>query len=344
MKRSGISILLIALLVCSACTDTATTEPDMSAVFASGMELLSGGGEANLREAINVFSSCVELAPDYAPCHAGLARTYASISGNYNIMSPDEAWPTARRAAEKAVELGGDLAVAHLALAEVIAGQDWDWASAERHYQHAVALDSTDLETLISHAWFLYCIGRHDESSATVVRLRELDPEYSDPNLEHLLTGDSGRAKEESAALIGSDPENPGGYWISANIHAREGEYEQAAEHLLNQIPLMDGDVVDEVALLGHVYARMGRTEEARQMLERLDELSREGRYVSPANRAWIHAGLGEVDETLDLLRQGIETRANRCGLDMKGFAYVFEPLSGDVRFGELLEEIGLSE
>ncbi len=317
---------------------------DTSARFARGTELLSEGGEPNLREAISVFSSCVEVAPDYAPCHAGLARTYASISGDYNIISPDAEWPTARREAEKAVELGGYLAVAHLALAEVIAGQDWDWAAAERHYQHAVEIDSNDLGTLHSHAWFLYRIGRHDESSAMVARIRELDPEFSNPYREHVLTGDTNRAKKEAAELIASDPENPGGYWTSANIHAREGEYEQAAEQLLKQIPLMDGDVVDEVALLGHVYARMGRNAEARQMLERLDELSGEGRYVSPANKAWIHAGLGEVDETLDLLREGIETHANRSGLGMTEFAFVFEPISGDARFGALLEELGLTE
>ena len=92
-----------------------------------------------------------------------------------------------------------------------------------------------------------------------VARIRELDPEFSNPYREHVLTGDTNRAKKEAAELIASDPENPGGYWTSANIHAREGEYEQAAEQLLKQIPLMDGDVVDEVALLGHVYARMGR-------------------------------------------------------------------------------------
>jgi hypothetical protein len=76
---------------------------------------------------------------------------------------------------------------------------------------------------------------------------------YRRRTLEHLLTGDTDHAKQEVAELIASDPENPGGYWVSANIHAQVGDYEQAAEHLQTQIPLMDGDIVDEVALLGHV-------------------------------------------------------------------------------------------
>ena len=35
----------------------------------------------------------------------------------------------------------------------------------------------------------------------------ELDPEFSDPNLEHGLTGDTGRAKQAATELIASDPE-----------------------------------------------------------------------------------------------------------------------------------------
>jgi len=344
MKSYAVLTVLAALLACSACRDAATTESDTSAMLARGTDLFAQGGETSLREAIDVFEGCVEAAPDYAPCYAGLARTYTSIGGSYNIMAPDEAWPAAREAAEKAVALDDELAAAHLALAEVIAGQDWNWTAAEQEYQRAIELDSDDFQTLISHAWFLYNVGRDGEATATVARVRELAPEFSLLYLEYVLTGDTDRAKDGLDELIASDPQNPGGYWFNANLHAREGEYEEAAEQLQKQIPLMDGDVVDEVALLGHVYARMGREVEAREMLGRLDELPSEGRYVSPVNKAWIYAGLGEVDQTLDLLREGVETRAHRSGLGMPSFAFVYEPISDDPRFGALLDEIGLPE
>jgi hypothetical protein len=41
----------------------------------------------------------------------------------------------------------------------------------------------------------------------------------------------------------------------------------------------------------------MGRAAEARQMIERLDEISNEGQYISPVLKGWIHAGLGEADD-----------------------------------------------
>jgi len=234
------SILIIAgLLAYSGCANKAPTKLDSNANFTRGMELMSMGGEANLREAIDVFNSCVDAAPEHAACYAGLARAYTNIGGNYNIMPPEKSWPPARKAAEKAVALDDALPEAHLALAEVIAGQDWDWAAAERHFQSALALDPNHIETLISHSGFLFDIGRHDKSAAALAKLRELDPQYSDPWLEHLLTGNSKAARQAFSDQIASDPENPYVYWASANFHFREGEYEQAAEDLLKQLPLM---------------------------------------------------------------------------------------------------------
>ncbi len=142
------TILLIAVLAVAACTNVATNEPDADALFSSGTALLSQGSEADLRAAIDTLTQCTESVPDYAPCHAALARAYVSIGGNYNIMAPGEAWPPARRAAERAVELDGDLAIAHLALAEVLAGQDWDWEGAEREYMQALERAPDDAETL----------------------------------------------------------------------------------------------------------------------------------------------------------------------------------------------------
>ena len=104
----------------------------------------------------------------------------------------------------------------------------------------------------------------------------------------------------------------------------------------------MKGDEVDEVALLGNLYGRTGRRAQALEMLERLDELSRQGKYVSPALKAWIYAGLKERDKAILWLTKGYETRAHRMGLDIMWFKYVFEPIADDPRFKELLRKMNL--
>ena len=72
----------------------------------------------------------------------------------------------------------------------------------------------------------------------------------------------------------------------------------------------MEGDLADEVAILGHAYGRLGREVDALEALAELDALPEQGRYVSPVNRARIYVGLGDNDEAMALLLQGSEEHA----------------------------------
>ena len=121
-----------------------------------------------------------------------------------------------------------------------------------------------------------------------------------------------------------------------------QGKYDEAIKHLQIQIPLMKGDEVDEVALLGNLYGRTGRKPQALEMLERLDELSSQGKYVSPALKAWIYSGLNDKDEAILWLTKGYETRAHRMGLDIIDFSFIFEPIADNPRFKELLRKMNL--
>ena len=125
------------------------------------------------------------------------------------------------------------------------------------------------------------------------------------------------------------------------------GKYDDAIKHLQIQISLMRGDEVDEaevdeVALLGNLYGRTERRAQALQMLERLDELSMQGKYVSPALKAWVYSGLNDRDKAILWLTKGYEARAHRMGLDIIYFKYVFEPIADDPRFKELLRKMNL--
>jgi hypothetical protein len=52
----------------------------------------------------------------------------------------------------------------------------------------------------------------------------------------------------------------------------------------------------------------MGRQQEAREVLRRLDERVRT-RYVSYWSRAAVRGSLGDMDETVALLRRAVDTR-----------------------------------
>ena len=70
----------------------------------------------------------------------------------------------------------------------------------------------------------------------------------------------------------------------------------------VRQLP---GVNLEALASLGHLYAVMGKTAEARQVLDELKELSQQ-RYVPPYYFAIIHAALGEKEQALAELEQGL--------------------------------------
>jgi Flp pilus assembly protein TadD len=95
------------------------------------------------------------------------------------------------------------------------------------------------------------------------------------------------------------------------------------------------------LAQLGQAYARVGRTDEARDILRRLQELSRV-RYVSPYHMAYVLTGLGEDEQALDWLERAYEERTGGV-FGIKG-SFLFASLRSHPRFRALLRKMNLAD
>ncbi|HEY3013408.1 MAG TPA: tetratricopeptide repeat protein, partial [Gemmatimonadales bacterium] len=94
------------------------------------------------------------------------------------------------------------------------------------------------------------------------------------------------------------------------------------------------------LAQLGQAFARVGRTEEAREILRRLEELRRQ-RYVSPYHLAYVYTGLGQDDRAMDWLERAYEERAGGV-FGIKG-SFLFTSLRSHPRFQALLRKMNLA-
>jgi tetratricopeptide (TPR) repeat protein len=92
---------------------------------------------------------------------------------------------------------------------------------------------------------------------------------------------------------------------------------------------------------LGQAYAMVGRHENARAILQRMQELSGD-RYVPPYHKAYVYTGLGEDDRALDLLEQCFEERAGGV-YGIKG-SFLFATLKEHPRFIALLRRMNLEK
>jgi len=128
------------------------------------------------RIAIAEFNRATQLAPDYAPAFAELARIY-SLSPIFADIPASEAVPRALAAANQALSLDETLADAHTARAFTNVHYLYDWTSAEKEFRRAVELEPNNPYAHFFYSnSFLSPTGRHQDAIAEMKKAIELDP------------------------------------------------------------------------------------------------------------------------------------------------------------------------
>ncbi len=90
---------------------------------------------------------------------------------------------------------------------------------------------------------------------------------------------------------------------------------------------------------LGLALALSGNNTEARSIQEHLRQIAT-GTYVSPSSFAWIHVGLGEVDEAFAWMDRAIDAH-DPMMTPIKSYAFL-DSLRSDARFRGLLRKMKL--
>jgi DNA-binding winged helix-turn-helix (wHTH) protein/tetratricopeptide (TPR) repeat protein len=295
------------------------------------------------KRAVECFSRATQLDPEYALAWSGLADAYAASPINGDAP-PLGMWPLAREAAARSVAAEPNLAEAQTSLGFVKFWFDWDWLVAEAAYRKAIELDPSYPMAYRMLGIALAHMGRYAEARPEMARLRELDPLLA---INQALSAQVAFAGREYAAAVQFarqavvvDPE----FWIGlfqlGQAYEQSGESELALE-ALNKAGRFSGGNSKAISLRGYVFAKLGRANEAREVLSTLEVIARE-RYVPPYAMALVHAGLGESELALEWLERALAVRDVHLAflpVDPKWDAF-----RGDPRFQALLKQCGFSE
>ncbi|MGH9855119.1 MAG: protein kinase domain-containing protein, partial [Blastocatellia bacterium] len=93
-----------------------------------------------IKKGVECFSQARDLDPNYALAYAGLAEAYGFLASSTGGQRPHEAYPRAKAAATKALELDEALGEAHCTLGFFRLLYDWDFAAAEEEFKRAIEL------------------------------------------------------------------------------------------------------------------------------------------------------------------------------------------------------------
>ena len=105
----------------------------------------------------------------------GLAANYIDETG-IGVLSNQEGYARAREAAQKALAIDPDYALAHASSGWIAMYGANDPAAAAPHFERALALDPSDLEVLGRAADLLPLLGRLDEALALQEAILRRDP------------------------------------------------------------------------------------------------------------------------------------------------------------------------
>jgi non-specific serine/threonine protein kinase len=297
-------------------------------------------GEA-LRKAISYFNQAIETDPGYALAHAGLADCYVPL-GYWTFLAPQDAFPKAKAAAEKALQLDRTIAEAHTVLGGVNVCFEWRWEQGEGNLKRAIELNPNYPRAHQMYAELLTVMGEFDKASSEAKCAIELDPlapaAYFAAGLAMYCARQYAQALGECEKALDIDPDFFPAHLMAGLVFEREGRFDDAIESLEKASRASGGSVLVRAVLSG-TFAFAGREDDARAVLRELEQGSAE-KYVSPIPVAVALAALGESEAAFARLEDGVRLRCSRAiwgKVDPR-----FDVFRSDPRYADLLRRIGL--
>jgi TolB-like protein/Tfp pilus assembly protein PilF len=295
---------------------------------------------ADLRKAIDYFNQAIAKDPKYALAYAASAQAWVLLPA-YDGGAPKDCFPQAEVAAQKALALDDTSADAYAALATVTWIYKFDLQGGIEKYERAIQLNPNDAT---AHHWLANHIlsdaGQTERAIAEMKRAQELDP------LSLIINANLGQAYiyahriDEAIAQLRKTVEMDGGFYYARYLLGLalqlKGSTPEAIVEYQKAIALNDDPFPK--GLLGNLYGAIGRSDEARQILEQLRQ-ARQQRYIDAYGIAVVYLGLGEREEAINWLEQGYRD-GDGFNLGPIRVDPMLIPLHGDPRFEALAEKI----
>jgi tetratricopeptide (TPR) repeat protein len=296
-----------------------------------------------LTNALGFFQKAIDIEPDYAPAHAGLALAYVGVSGWLGLWFPTNVIQ-ATNAAQRAIQLDPTLADAYVARGYAKMNYNWDWAGAEEDFLKAINLSLRPSLALDAYNNWLVPQGRLVEAVAVLTNALALDP--LSPALHHDLgwtywvAGQFTQAMWHCSMALKLDTNFYQSLRIIGWCYLATGRTNEALHAFMTNVQQVPDSQPDQAAL-GYAYGVTGRRPEAMQVLADLKEL-RQKRYVSRLRPALVHLGLGQTNEALKRLEEAYEERDGWISTMVT--LPPLAPLRNERRFQELLKKLGHEE
>jgi TolB-like protein/DNA-binding winged helix-turn-helix (wHTH) protein/Tfp pilus assembly protein PilF len=296
---------------------------------------------SSLKKAQQDFEESIQKDPNFALAYAGLADTYVYLAFA-GALPRDQAYRSAKGALAKAVALDDSIGEAHDTLGLLSSEFDWDWGTADREFNRAIALAPSYSCAHEDRATFLALTGRRAEALAEITKIDQLDYGFS---AARTVSGTYYQLRDYPALIEASkrglllDPKDWMQHYFLGVGYEGTGKLEEAISEYQKAIEMSGGS--QGVVELAHAYSAVGRKTEAEKILRDLQRKSKET-STSPYTMATIYAGLGENDKAFEFLEKAYSQKSLGLPSSLSS-DLLLDSLRPDPRFQTILRRLGLT-
>ena len=317
-----------------------TVNPEAYQEYLRGRYLWNNWTPDSFRRALDHFERAISIDPTYGLAYAGLADVVGSLA-YYALVPPQDGFPRAKAAAQRALELEPGLADAHASLGLNNLFWEHDWPGAEREFKKAIELNEQLALPHTLYGFYLMSLRRHDEAIEEARTAQRLDPlslfvnmglcwayhgagRYEDAIRETLRTRELSRDSIESVNLL-------------VNCYEETGRFEEAArvcsEYHVFGVRAEGTELLD-------AYRQSGEHGYWRKRLELLHRAPEQSGRIMDFAYAMTHAYLGEDEAVYQRMERLVEARAGNCVFF--NVAPAFKHLRDQPRFQAILKRVGV--
>jgi len=306
-------------------------------LYLQGLYFSNKSDEESLRKSLSLFQQALDKDPNFARAWTGIAKAWLWLADAY--VRPLDAYPKAREAAKKALALDERDAEAHSYLGETKRILDRDLPGEEQELKRALEIDRNSAPAHLFMALLKSSQGELEVGVKEIQEAEKLDPLAAVMGSFavgiYLAANRIEDAINAGKRMLQIDPNyvyvNP----ALANAYREKGDFEKAVALYEKAQETTHFPSVG----LAITYAKMGRRDDARRLLDQLIQKSRE-QYVAADSIAAVYAALDEKDEAFRWMDRAVEEHS--AAAESLTFYPEFRGLRSDPRFTDLVRRLGI--
>jgi TolB-like protein/DNA-binding winged helix-turn-helix (wHTH) protein/tetratricopeptide (TPR) repeat protein len=256
------------------------------------------------------FEAAIQKDQNYAPAYAGLADSYLVLGTGF--IPAAEAYPKARAAAQKAIQIDEANAEAHASLGLLKTEDENDHASAEQELRRAIQLNPNYVQ---AHDWLAYLLIRTGHATQAVpetelsVRLNPLSPfaHYHAGGI-YTDTRQFVLAHQEFQKALELNPNLPMVHGAVSYLDLVEGDYQGALAEA-KKAEQLEGVIQPWASDQAFLYGKLGKKSEAEEILQRFTEYAKHA-HVTVYSFVLCYLGVGDEEKAMETLHRAYDDRS----------------------------------